>query len=122
MAIYRLALSAQADIARLLSYTEEHFGQIARLRYERLLVTALRDIAAAPERSGSLARSELGENVHSYHLKHSRERARSDVGIVARPRHLLLYRFARSDLIGIGRVLHDSMEIKRQIPEDYGDT
>ena len=122
MAIYRLALSAQVDISRLLSYTEEHFGEIARLRYERLLVTALRDIAAAPERSGSLARPELGENVRSYHLRHSRERARSDIGIVARPRHLLLYRFARSDLIGVGRVLHDSMEIKRQIPPDYGDT
>jgi toxin ParE1/3/4 len=54
MAIYRLALSAQADIARLLSYTEEHFGEIARLRYERLLVTALRDIAAAPERAEAL--------------------------------------------------------------------
>jgi toxin ParE1/3/4 len=121
MAIYRLALSAQADIVRLLAYTQKQFGEVARLRYERLLVTSLLDIAASPERSGSVARSELGKNVRSYHLRHSRERARSDIGVVARPRHLLLYRFASSDLIGIGRVLHDSMEIKGQIPADYGD-
>lgn len=121
MAVYRLALSARADIAHLFEYTEKNFGEIARLRYERLLIAALRDVAAAPERVGSLARPELGEHVRSYHLRHSRERARSDIGIVPRPRHLLLYRFARADLIGIGRLLHESMELIRQLPADYGD-
>lgn len=120
MAAYRLAQAAKADIVDLLAYTEANFGEIARLRYERLLITALRDIASDPERIGSVARPELGENIRSYHLRHSRGRAKTEHGIVVRPRHLLLYRFARPDLIGIGRVLHDAMEIERHVPR-YGD-
>lgn len=118
---YRLAKAAQADIVDLLAWTEANFGETARLRYERLLTIALRDIAAEPERTNSIARSELGENVRSYHLRYSRERARTEHGVVIRPRHLLLYRVARADLIGIGRVLHDAMEIERHLPKDYGD-
>lgn len=121
MAVYRLARAAQADIVDLLAWTEENFGEIARLRYERLLVTAFRDVTADPERINSIARPELGENVRSYHLRHSRERARTEHGIVVRPRHLLLYRFTRADLIGIGRVLHDAMEIERHLPQEFGD-
>jgi toxin ParE1/3/4 len=121
MAVYRLARSAQADIVDLLAWTQETLGEVARLRYERLLVTAFRDVAAEPERINSIARPELGENVRSYHLRHSRERARTEYGIVIRPRHLLLYRVARADLIGIGRVLHDAMEIERHLPQEFGD-
>lgn len=121
MAVYRLARAAQADIVDLLAWTEANFGEMARLRYQQLLIVALRDIATEPERLNSIARPELGENVRSYHLRHSRERGRTEHGVVIRPRHLLLYRFARADLIGIGRVLHDAMEVERHLPQDYGD-
>lgn len=121
MAIYRFGRAAQADIVDLLAYTESNFGEIARIRYERLLTTALFEIAAEPERINSIARPELGENVRSYHLRHSRQRAETRYGIVFRPRHLLLYRFARPDVIGIGRVLHDAMEIRRSLPREFGD-
>lgn len=118
---FHLSETAQADIIEILAQTHERFGEQARLRYEYLLVTALRDLAAEPDRLGSVSRPELGDNVRSYHLRHSRDRARHESGIVRRPRHLLLFRFARPDLIGIGRVLHDAMEIERHLPSDYGD-
>lgn len=121
MAAIRLSVSAEADIVSLLAWTESRFGHAARRRYEILLVTALRDIAAEPERVGSVARPELGASVRSYHLFHSRERARSGGEIVHRPRHFLLYRAANPDVIGIGRVLHDAMELERHLPPDYGD-
>ncbi|RWE18757.1 MAG: type II toxin-antitoxin system RelE/ParE family toxin, partial [Mesorhizobium sp.] len=41
-------------------------------------------------------------------------------GIVQRPRHLLLYWIGPS-LIGVGRVLHDAMELERHLPTNYGD-
>jgi toxin ParE1/3/4 len=121
MAVYRLAKTAQADIIDLLAWTEENFGETARLCYEQLLTVALRDIATEPQRINSITRPELGENVRSYHLRHSRDRARTEHGVVIRPRHLLLYRVDSADLIGIGRVLHDAMEIERHLPKDYGD-
>lgn len=121
MADFRLSASARTDIVEILEWTHTQFGELARLRYELLLVIALRELAAEPERTGSVARPELGANVRSYHLRHSRDRARHESGVVRRPRHLLLYRFARSDLIGVGRVLHDAMEIERHLPPEYGD-
>ncbi|MBZ9844252.1 hypothetical protein [Mesorhizobium sp. CA5] len=83
-----------------------------------MLIAALRDIAADPERVGSIARADLGNR--SYHLRYSRDRARTEHGIVLRPRHFLLYRMTL-EVVGIGRVLHDAMELRRHLPESYGD-
>ena len=121
MTLVRLSAAAEADIISVLAWTESQFGDMARRRYERLLTTALRTIGADPECVGSLPRSELGQGIRSYHLFHSRERARTNDGIVRRPRHFLLYRMTNPDVIGIGRVLHDAMDIARNLPLDYGD-
>ncbi len=121
MADFRISAAAQADIIELLARTHERFGELARSRYEHLLVTALGDLAVDPDRIGTVKRPELGEGVRSYHLRHSRDRALYENGIVRRPRHLLLFRLARPDLIGIGRVLYDAMELERHLPSGYGD-
>jgi toxin ParE1/3/4 len=118
---YRLSATATQDIIQLLAYTQDRFGEIVRQRYEALLVAALRDVAADPERRGSVARSELGTGIRSYHLRHSSRGARTSDGIVRQPRHFLLYRITRPDLIGIGRVLYDGMEVARHLPNQYGD-
>lgn len=112
---------AEADIAGILAWSEDRFGEAARRRYAALLAAALRDLVADPERLGSVARPEIGPDVRSYHLFHSRERARIEGEIVHRPRHFVLYRIIIPGVIGIGRVLHDAMEIDRHLPPDYGD-
>jgi len=48
--------NAPADQTDIFAWTDEHFGEQARLRYEALVVTALRDIVGAPERVGSIGR------------------------------------------------------------------
>ncbi|MCL6706464.1 type II toxin-antitoxin system RelE/ParE family toxin [Pseudomonas sp. R2.Fl] len=121
MGDFRLSLLARADIVDILAYTHEPFGPQARLRYERLIATALRDLANDPERRGSLARPEFGEAVRSYHLRFSRDRAGGDFGSVRRPRHFVLYRPIAPNLIGIGRLLHDAMELERHLPADFGE-
>lgn len=116
MATFRLAASAKADILAILAWTDDHFGDLARRRYEALLVAALRDIAADPQRPGTIARPELGPSVRSYHLRHSRRRANLLGSFVRKPRHLLLYRSESDGIVDIGRVLHDSMELERHMP------
>jgi toxin ParE1/3/4 len=117
---YRVAAAARADIDEILAWTEDHFGDIVRRRYEILLVTSFRDLAADPERTGSISRPELGTGLRSYHLRYSRERARTAGGLIRRPRHLLLYEVMTTGLVGIDRVLHDSMEVERHLPADFG--
>lgn len=118
MARYRVTASAQADIIEILSRTEEQFGEAGRLRYERLIVTAIRDIAGNPTRPGTWDREELGRDARTWHLRGSRERARMESGIVRRPRHLLLFRVEAEGLVVIGRVLHDAMELDRHLPTE----
>ncbi|MFN7093656.1 MAG: type II toxin-antitoxin system RelE/ParE family toxin [Allorhizobium sp.] len=96
--------------------TEEEFGSDARLRYEWLLVTALRDLAADPHRNGTVPRVDIAPEVRSYHLRHSRDRARHETGIVRRPRHLILFRLLPPEIVGVGRILHDSMDLQRHLP------
>jgi toxin ParE1/3/4 len=42
---YRLSEAAQGDVLDILAWTDEQFGEVARLRYESLIVAALRDLA-----------------------------------------------------------------------------
>lgn len=111
---YRLSNAAQHDVVDILAWTQGNFGDAARQRYSALLVAAMRDISTAPERAGSIARPELGAGVRSWHLRLSRERARTETGIVQRPRHFLIYRIEASVIV-IGRVLHDVMELEQHL-------
>ena len=115
---YRLSAAAQADIVDILARTEERFGKAARLRYETLIVTAIRDIAEDPERPGASVRPELGDGAKSWHFRLSRDRARGKSAPVRRPRHLIVFRIGNGGTIEIGRVLHDAMELERHRPTD----
>jgi toxin ParE1/3/4 len=111
---YRLSDAAQADVINILSWTHEQFGESARLRYESLIIAALRAVATQPDRPGSITRPELGAGVRTWHLRLSRDRAGTGAALVRRPRHFLIYRFD-PDLLVVGRVLHDAMELARHL-------
>ena len=114
---YRLSSAAQADLLDILGWTHAQFGEAARLRYEHLFVTALRDVAHQPDRPGSLARPELGTGVRTWHLRHSRQHVAGDIGQVRRPRHFLVYR-TEPGFVVIGRVLHDALELAAHLDPD----
>lgn len=119
MARYRLTHAAQADIVTILAWSDEQFGKEARKRYEALIVTAIRDAASLTDDIGHTPRPELGEGVFSWHLAHSRTRTPEKA--VVRPRHFLICRH-EGDVLVIGRVLHDAMELRRLIdPQPPGD-
>jgi toxin ParE1/3/4 len=109
---FRIVLSraARRDIVEVLKWSAEHFGERAAGRYQALLKQALRDIAADPECPGSQARPELATGVRAYHLRHSRDRVRSTLGIVRQPRHFVIYR-RRDRILDIVRVLHDVRDL-----------
>ena len=101
-----------------LGWTHEHFGERARLRYEALLGQAIIDIGDDPERLGVTRRDELADGAFTYHLWHSRLNVERDIGRVKRPRHFLLFRVT-NNVIEVGRILHDSMELTRHLPPAY---
>lgn len=116
----RVSALAEDDIVAIVLHSESHFGVAAGRRYIALINTAILDIADAPLRPGGIARPDIGTAVRSYHLRHSVERARIPEGVVRRPRHPLLYRIGVDGIAGVGRVLHDAMDLRRHLPTDYG--
>jgi toxin ParE1/3/4 len=68
MARYHLTRPAIGDIATVLAWSVDHFGDEARDRYAVVIATAIRHIAADPEHAASRARPEVGEHVRSWHL------------------------------------------------------
>jgi toxin ParE1/3/4 len=91
------------------------FGEDAALRYDILLTQAFIDLCQDPERPGSQQRPDLGEGVFVYHLRFSRDRSKSVLGVVNHPRHFVIYR--RQDrVIEILRVLHDVRDLQRHLP------
>lgn len=115
MTRFRLTASAQSDIVDVLSWSQENFGALARERYEALISAAIRDAASRSGDLGPVPRPELGEDVLTWHLTRSRERPTG--GRVKRPRHFLLCR-REGDVLVVGRVLHDSMDLARHV-EDF---
>ena len=114
-----LSLQARRDLREILIWSQARFGRDAALRYEDLIIQALRDIAADMECPGSKDRSDLQAGIRSYHLSFSRERARTSLGIVQNPRHFVIYRPRDSQsAIDILRILHDSRDLQRHLPEE----
>jgi toxin ParE1/3/4 len=84
-----------------------------------LLVRAILDVASDPDLPGSSRRPEIAATARTYHLIHSRNHVATKVGRVKRPRHFLLYRTRPDGIVEIGRVLHESMDLAKHLPDEY---
>jgi toxin ParE1/3/4 len=114
-----IAPRARSDIASILAWTGENSGPQTSKRYGKLIATAIEQVAANPEISGSSPRPEIANHCRTYHLFFSRKSAGRPGDRIRNPRHFLLYRVTKSRVVEIGRVLHDSMELQIHLPEEY---
>jgi toxin ParE1/3/4 len=102
----RLGAEAELDFANILKWTTENFGARPSRLYRDTLVQAIGELADGPDVAGSKIRDEIMRGLRSLLVaRHGR-----------RGRHLLLYRVARKRIIEIGRILHDRMDLQRQLP------
>jgi toxin ParE1/3/4 len=91
----------------------------AERRRGALIATAVGQVGANPELAGSGSRPEIADHCRTYHLFFSRKLAGRAASRIRRPRHFLLYRVTEPGMVEISRVLHDSMELKAHLPEEY---
>jgi toxin ParE1/3/4 len=118
MTTWRLSLAAQDDIARILVRSREAFGEQAQARYAELIASGLRAIAGAEAGFAGTARPELGDGVRTWHLRPVS--AATAHGRVRKPRHFIVYRM-EGDVVVVGRVLHDAMELREHVAADDWD-
>jgi toxin ParE1/3/4 len=113
----RLTGRARRDLVEIGDWSLNKFGEAAALRYEALVGQALGDLQADPIRPGSKERPELMiRGARTYHVALSRDHVAG--GRVKEPRHIVIYRY-RDGVVEIGRILHDSRDLKRHVPEAY---
>ena len=113
-----VASPARRDIADIVKRSLREFGEDAALRYQALIRQALLDIQSDPERPGSKTRPEfLVEGARTYHISLSRDRLSHPR--VGDPRHFILYRLRPDGAVEVARILHDSRDIARHLPEEY---
>ena len=114
----KISPAARQDIRDILAWTQENFGERLADRYYALLIQVLRDIAEDPERIGSKERPEvLPPGARLYHFHFSRNRVAGER--VKSPRHFVLYRRLVDGKLEIARILHDSRDLERHLPDPY---
>lgn len=59
----RLSAAAEADIADILTWTAEHFGQRQARVYGKTIAAALQELSAGPGIPGALARDEIDKGL-----------------------------------------------------------
>ncbi len=74
--------------------------------YEGHILAALDDLTGGPGILGSVARSEIRPDLHTYHIVRR--------GVSAR--HLICFRLTEGDVIEVLRILHEAMDLPRHIP------
>lgn len=107
----RITGPARRDIGAALAWSLGRFGPEAQARYRELIARGLTSIGSGTA-SGAVLRTELGEGVCLYHLRH----ARGVPAIVQAPRHFLAFRIEGETAV-ILRLLHDAMDLPSRMAD-----
>lgn len=107
----RIAATAEADFEAILEWTLGQFGNAQVGLYAETLSLAVEALTAGPAQSGVRARPEIGKGMFTLHVAREGRRGR----------HFVLFRAEANPThprIDVLRILHDSMDLARHVPED----
>ena len=107
----RLTAAAEADFAGIIAWTVEQFGDVQARVYAETLSLAVEALIAGPELPSVKARPEIGKQLSTLHVARRGRRGR----------HFILFRTdpdPKRRRIDVLRILHDSMDLERHVPED----
>ncbi|WP_349321974.1 type II toxin-antitoxin system RelE/ParE family toxin [Asticcacaulis sp. MM231] len=104
----RLSFEAEADFARILTYTQDTFGGGQARLYQDILTDALESLTEGPDVLGSVERGDILPNLRSLHIARRGKSAR----------HFIMYRAKDEPFIEVLRILHDAMNLAQHIPPE----
>jgi toxin ParE1/3/4 len=102
-----LAAAAQTDLDTIAAWTGVNFGPSQAENYIEGILDTIDELTAPTSPPRSAAREEIAKGLRTLHM---RKRGR-------RGRHFLLYSETPRE-VRLHRVLHDSMELSRHLPEE----
>lgn len=103
----RLTDQAEQDLINIARWTAENFGARQAEHYVEIISLAIEALADGPETLGSKARDELAPGVRTLHAARHGHKAR----------HFVVFRVAEDHGLEVLRLLHDSMDLARHLPD-----
>ena len=107
----RLTSSAERDFTQIVAYTAREFGARQAQTYLRTLSAALEAPSGGPAIAGVARRNDIGPGLMSMHVAR----------LGRKGRHFVIFREQCGDdgpVIEVLRLLHDAMDLARQLPHD----
>ncbi|MGV0990272.1 type II toxin-antitoxin system RelE/ParE family toxin [Limnohabitans sp.] len=103
----RLAEKAEHDLLDALVWTTDQFGALQADEYLETLTLALEALTDGPNIVGSKVRDDIGLGIRTLHVAR----------LGRKGRHLVVFRMADGQSIDVIRLLHDSMDLAKHLPD-----
>ena len=104
----RLTSQAEQDLFDIVSWTAKNFGTNQAEYYAETITLAIEALHDGPEILGIRVREDIGSGILTLHVaRHGRK-----------GRHFMVLNTSEGRIINILRLLHDSMDLARHLPED----
>lgn len=104
----RLAAAASGDVQHILQWTHEQFGMAQARTYATTISRALKDLRNGPLIAGARQREDIGAQIKTLHIARGGRKGR----------HILLFRpDSETRTIEVLRLLHESMDLARHLPD-----
>ena len=103
----RLSAAAETDFRQILRWTTSHFGQAQARVYAATLASALKALNDGPTVIGVKKRPEIGNAICTLHVARNGRKGRHFV--------MFLVGGTQENVIDVLRLLHDSMDLERQM-------
>ncbi len=103
----RLAEKAEHDLLDALVWTTDQFGALQADDYLETLTLALEALTDGPNIVGSKVRDDIGLGIRILHVAR----------LGRKGRHFVVFRIADAQTIDVIRLLHDSMDLAKHLPD-----
>lgn len=103
----RLAEKAEHDLLDTLVWTSDQFGSLQADDYLETLTLALEALTDGPNIVGSKVRDDIGLGIRTLHVAR----------LGRKGRRFVFFRIADAQTIDVIRLLHDSMDLAKHLPD-----
>ena len=104
----RLTSQAEQDLLEITRWTTENFGTRQAEQYAETIGLAIEALHEGPEILGAKVRDEIGTGIRTLHVARQGRKGR----------HFVAFSVSEGHIINVLRLLHDSMDLAKHLPED----
>jgi toxin ParE1/3/4 len=107
----RLAGQAEKDLLDITLWTAENFGTRQAEHYAETIALAIEALHDGPEILGAKVRDDISMEIRTLHVAWQGRKGR----------HFIAFSVSEGHIINVLRLLHDSMDLAKHLPEEHNE-